>query len=249
MSVQKTVTFDPNPRAVQPRRVRRGHERAARLQPAAVRRDCRDRQDVVPVKLLAPDTQLLRHPTTRRDITAIESARGRQVIVLPSVDHELKRHLSMQMGEHLDQVAKRERRTSDPRLAEAKALGREPRGGSANRTRTGRDLRDGRGTSRRDASVRAPVALARRPGPTPGSRAPRLRRASRPQSGEYAQTPRPVDRVCDGAAGVRASLTRVSDMASMRWRMRSAFLAAAWRGRRSGAQGGAPRRTARAHAR
>ena len=62
-------------------------------------------------------------PTTRRYITAMESARKRQVIILPTVDHELKRHLPTRMGEHLDSLATRDGKTEDPRLREAKARG------------------------------------------------------------------------------------------------------------------------------
>ena len=72
---------------------------------------------------VAADTNLLRQPTTRRYITAMESARKRQIIILPTVDHELKRHLPTQMGEHLDSLATRDGKTEDPRLGEAKARG------------------------------------------------------------------------------------------------------------------------------
>ena len=72
---------------------------------------------------VAADTNLLRQPTTRRYITTMESARGRQIIILPTVDHELKRHLPMQMGEHLDWLARSDKKTEHPMLGEAKAQG------------------------------------------------------------------------------------------------------------------------------
>ena len=72
---------------------------------------------------VAADTNLLRQPSTRRYITAMELARKRQIIILPTVDHELKRHLPTQMGEHLDSLATRDGKTEDPRLGEAKARG------------------------------------------------------------------------------------------------------------------------------
>ena len=72
---------------------------------------------------VAADTNLLRQPTTRRYITTMESARGRQIVILPTVDHELQRHLPAQVGEHLDSLATRDGKTEDPRLGEAKAQG------------------------------------------------------------------------------------------------------------------------------
>ena len=80
------------------------------------------------IEPVAPDTNLLRQPNTRRYITAMESARNRRVIILPTVDRELQRHLPAQMGEYLDGMAKQNDKTDHPRLGDAKALGGEAAG-------------------------------------------------------------------------------------------------------------------------
>ena len=56
---------------------------------------------------IAADINLLRHPTPRRYITVIEALRDRPVVVLPSVNAELHRHLPIQAGEFIDSMARR----------------------------------------------------------------------------------------------------------------------------------------------
>ena len=69
---------------------------------------------------VAADTNLLRHPTPRRYITAIEALRNRPIVILPSVNRELFKHLPIQAGENTDRMAQRTGLTEDDRIEDAK---------------------------------------------------------------------------------------------------------------------------------
>ena len=70
-------------------------------------------------RAVAADTNLLRHPTPRRYITAIEALRGHQITILPSVDTKLRRHLPIQAAKHIEQLARTRNLEADPRIAAA----------------------------------------------------------------------------------------------------------------------------------
>ena len=55
----------------------------------------------------AADTNLIRHPTPRRYITTLEALRGRQIVILPTVDIELRKHLPIQAAEHIADLARK----------------------------------------------------------------------------------------------------------------------------------------------
>jgi len=71
--------------------------------------------------IVAADTNLLRHPTPRRYLTVIEALRDRSVMVLPTVNGELHRHLPIQAGEYIDVMAKRKGLDEHAALQSAKA--------------------------------------------------------------------------------------------------------------------------------
>ena len=73
--------------------------------------------------LVAADTNLLRHPTPRRYLTVIEGLRNRPIVILPSVDAELARHLPLQIGEFIDDMAQRRSINDDAIIEAAKAAG------------------------------------------------------------------------------------------------------------------------------
>ena len=50
---------------------------------------------------VAADTNILRHPTPRRYLTALEELRGRRIAILPMVDHELQVQLDLQAADHV----------------------------------------------------------------------------------------------------------------------------------------------------
>ena len=50
---------------------------------------------------VAADTNLIRHPTPRRYLTALEMVRGRRVAILPMVDRELRVQLPRQAAAHI----------------------------------------------------------------------------------------------------------------------------------------------------
>ena len=70
---------------------------------------------------VAADTNLLRHPTPRRYITTIEALRSRPIVILPSVNRELFKHLPIQAGEHTDRMARRKGLGEDDRIEGAKS--------------------------------------------------------------------------------------------------------------------------------
>jgi hypothetical protein len=71
--------------------------------------------------IVAADTNLLRHPTPRRYLTVIEALRDRSVMVLPTVNGELHRHLPIQAGEYIDVMARRKGLDEHAALRSAKA--------------------------------------------------------------------------------------------------------------------------------
>ena len=71
---------------------------------------------------VAADTNLLRHPTPRRYITTIEALRSRPIVILPSVNRELYKHLSIQAGEHIDRMARHKGLGEDERIEESKTV-------------------------------------------------------------------------------------------------------------------------------
>ena len=70
--------------------------------------------------IVAADTNLLRHPTPRRYITVIEALRMRPIVVLPTVNSELHRHLPIQAGEYIDTMARRKGLKASEHLLKAK---------------------------------------------------------------------------------------------------------------------------------
>ena len=71
--------------------------------------------------IVAADTNLLRHPTPRRYLTVFEALRNRPVMVLPTVDWELHKHLPIQARDYIESTAKRQGVKKDRKLQEAKA--------------------------------------------------------------------------------------------------------------------------------
>ena len=69
---------------------------------------------------VAADTNLLRHPTPRRYLTTIEAIRSRPIVILPSVNRELLKHLPIQAGENTDRMAKRKKVSEDDKIEGAK---------------------------------------------------------------------------------------------------------------------------------
>jgi len=73
---------------------------------------------------VAADPNLIRHPTTRRYLTAIEDLRGRRVAILPMVDRELRGQLPMQAGGHIQRACARSGKlTAIETAAAARAAG------------------------------------------------------------------------------------------------------------------------------
>ena len=71
--------------------------------------------------VIAADTNLLRHPTPRRYLTVLEALRTRRVVVLPTVDGELRRHLPIQAKDFVERAAKRQGVPTGDKLERAKA--------------------------------------------------------------------------------------------------------------------------------
>ena len=69
---------------------------------------------------VAADTNRLRHPTPRRYLTTIEALRSRPIVILPSVNRELLKHLPIQAGENTDRMAKRKELSEDDKIEGAK---------------------------------------------------------------------------------------------------------------------------------
>jgi len=60
-------------------------------------------------EVVAADTNLIRHPTPRRYLTALEGLRGRGVAILPMVDREVLGQLPNQAADHVRKLCKRNR--------------------------------------------------------------------------------------------------------------------------------------------
>lgn len=70
--------------------------------------------------IVAADTNLLRHPTPRRYLTVLEGLRSRAVVVLPSVDRELKKHLPIQARDYIESMAEKRELTDEQTVQLAK---------------------------------------------------------------------------------------------------------------------------------
>ena len=70
---------------------------------------------------VAADTNIVRQPTPRRYLTALEELRGRSVAILPMVRRELEDHLPMQASEYI-QGHRRRNRNWSPEETDAAAV-------------------------------------------------------------------------------------------------------------------------------
>ncbi|MDE0408245.1 MAG: hypothetical protein OXN81_10330 [Alphaproteobacteria bacterium] len=70
---------------------------------------------------VAADTNIIRHPTPRRYLTALEELRGRSIAILPMVHRELETHLPMQASEYIQGYRRRNRNWS-PEETDAAAV-------------------------------------------------------------------------------------------------------------------------------
>ena len=57
--------------------------------------------------VVAADTNLIKHPTTRRFLTAIEDLRGRKVVIVPTANFELRRHIPAETGDYIIRTCQR----------------------------------------------------------------------------------------------------------------------------------------------
>ena len=70
---------------------------------------------------VAADTNLIRHPTPRRYLTALEELRGRRVAILPMVDRELRGQLALQAKAYIRGVCDKDGKSAEETRIAARA--------------------------------------------------------------------------------------------------------------------------------